>query len=66
MEGGSVVESLLFAVRHMKRKRLRSLLTVTGIAIGVLSVVIVSIIGEVGKSAVNRVLYPKYDAGNFW
>ena len=56
MEGGSVVESLLFAVRHMKRKRLRSLLTVTGIAIGVLSVVIVSIIGEVGKSAVNREL----------
>lgn len=50
------MDSLLFAFRNIRRKRLRSLLTVAGIAIGVLSVVIVSIIGEVGKSAVNREL----------
>lgn len=56
MEGGRIVDSLLFAFRNIRRKRLRSLLTVAGIAIGVLSVVIVSIIGEVGKSAVNQEL----------
>lgn len=50
------MDSLLFAFRNIRRKRLRSLLTVAGIAIGVLSVVIVSIIGEVGKSAVNQEL----------
>lgn len=50
------MDSFLFALRHIRRKRLRSLLTIAGIAIGVLSVVIVSIIGEVGKSAVTHEL----------
>ena len=49
-------DSFLFAIRHIKRRRLRALLTAAGIAVGVLSVVIVSVIGEVGKTAVNREL----------
>jgi len=40
-------------LRSVWRKRLRSGLTVMGIGIGVLSVVLISIIGEVGKAAVN-------------
>ena len=56
MEGERVRDSFLFALRHIRRKRLRAVLTAAGIAVGVLSVVIVSIIGEVGKSAVNREL----------
>lgn len=38
------------------RKKLRSVLTVTGIGIGVLSVILISIIGEVGKVTINTEL----------
>lgn len=41
------------SIKSIGRKKLRSALTVTGIAIGVLSVIIISIIGEVGKTAIN-------------
>lgn len=41
------------ALRNIFRKKLRSILTIAGIAIGVFSVVIISIIGEVGKGVIN-------------
>ena len=50
------MEAFSFAIRHISRKKTRALLTVAGILIGVLSVVIVSIIGDVGKKAVNAEL----------
>ena len=37
-------------LKNMFRKKLRTILTITGIGIGVLSVVVISLIGEVGKS----------------
>ncbi len=43
-------------MKNIMRKKLRSLLTIGGIAIGVLSVIIISIIGEVGKVTVNSEL----------
>lgn len=43
-------------MQNIFRKRLRSLLTILGIGIGVLSVVIISLIGEVGKSTINAEL----------
>ncbi len=44
------------SLKSMRRKKLRTSLTILGIAIGVLSVVIISMIGEVGKQAVNHEL----------
>lgn len=44
------------SIRNIFRKCLRSSLTILGIGIGVLSVVIISLIGEVGKQAVNSEL----------
>lgn len=44
------------SVKNIMRKRLRSILTVLGIGIGVLSVVLISIIGEVGKQTINTEL----------
>lgn len=44
------------AIRHFRRKRVRSALTVLGIGIGVLSVVLVSMIGQVGKVAIGQEL----------
>lgn len=41
------------AVRNLSRKKNRSFLTITGIAIGVASVVIISTIGEFGKTSVS-------------
>lgn len=40
-------------LKSIGRKKLRSGLTIMGIAIGVLSVIIISIIGDVGKQALN-------------
>lgn len=51
-----MIEAIQFAWRSIRRKKMRSALTVTGIAIGVMSVVIISIIGDIGKSTVNREL----------
>lgn len=44
------------SLKNMFRKKLRTMLTITGIAIGVLSVVIISLIGEVGKDTLNEEL----------
>lgn len=47
------MELLISAVKNAWRKRLRSMLTVGGIAVGVMSVVIITIVGDVGKKMVN-------------
>ncbi len=44
-----MIEIIKSAFRNIFRKRLRSFLTISGIAIGVLSVIIISAIGETGK-----------------
>lgn len=49
-------ETISFAIKSIRRRKMRSTLTVTGIAIGVLSVVIISMIGDIGKNAVNSEL----------
>lgn len=43
-------------LRNIFRKKLRSLLTVSGVAIGVISVLIISSIGEIGKQTINSEL----------
>lgn len=48
-----MLDSLRCAVRNLCRKKSRSFLTITGIAIGVASVVIISTIGEIGKTSVS-------------
>lgn len=50
------MDLLKSSFKSILRKKLRSMLTVTGIGIGVLSVVLISIIGEVGKATVNSEL----------
>ena len=49
-------ECIKQSLRVIKQSRLKAFLTVGGIAIGVSSVVIISSIGEMGKSAVDRQL----------
>lgn len=44
------------SMKNILRKKMRSMLTIIGISIGVLSVIIISIIGEVGKATVNSEL----------
>ena len=44
------------SLRHIVRKKSRSLLTMIGIGIGVLSVILISIIGEVGKRGIQAEL----------
>lgn len=48
-----MVDILLNSFRNIFRKRLRSFLTMSGIAIGVMSVVIISTIGNVGKEIIH-------------
>lgn len=43
-------------IRNMFRKKLRTILTISGIGIGVMSVVIISLIGDVGKASINQEL----------
>lgn len=50
------MDALRNSLRNIFRKRLRSLLTVAGIAIGVLSVVVITSIGDIGKQTVNSEL----------
>lgn len=47
------MELIISSFRNIFRKRLRSLLTVSGIAIGVLSVMVISTIGDIGKITIN-------------
>lgn len=44
-----IIDAIKLAVQNLGRKRLRSLLTVVGIGIGVASVVLIASIGEIGK-----------------
>lgn len=44
------------AIRSISRKKSRSLLTIIGISIGILSVVIITIIGDIGKQMLNKEL----------
>ncbi|MFZ2538066.1 MAG: ABC transporter permease [Oscillospiraceae bacterium] len=46
-------ETLSSSIKNIMRKKLRSMLTIVGISIGVLSVIIISIIGDVGKQTIN-------------
>lgn len=46
-------ETLASSIKNIMRKKLRSMLTIVGISIGVLSVIIISIIGDVGKETIN-------------
>lgn len=41
------------AITHIFRKRLRSLLTISGISIGILSIVVISNIGDLGKKTLD-------------
>lgn len=47
------MEIIISSFRNIFRKRLRSLLTISGIAIGVLSVMVISTIGDIGKMTIN-------------
>ncbi|MEG0693454.1 MAG: ABC transporter permease [Oscillospiraceae bacterium] len=49
-------ETLSSSIKNIMRKKLRSMLTIVGISIGVLSVIIISIIGDVGKETINMEL----------
>lgn len=51
-----MIEYLICALRNLGRKKLRTFLTVSGIAIGVSSVIIVGAIGAGGKQAVTNEL----------
>lgn len=44
------------SMKNIMRKKMRSALTITGISIGVLSIVIISIIGDMGKQTMNNEL----------
>jgi len=47
-----MIDYLIGAIRNIFRKKLRSFLTIAGIAIGIMSVVVISTIGEIGKSSI--------------
>lgn len=49
-------EAFSSSIKNIMRKKLRSMLTIMGISIGVLSVIIISIIGDVGKQTINTEL----------
>ena len=51
-----MIDSIRAAVRNLKRKWRRSVLTFIGIAVGVASVVVISTIGEYGKTTVTTEL----------
>lgn len=50
------MDSLIFSLRNLGRKRMRSFLTILSIAIGVSSVVIIGSIGQIGKATINQEL----------
>lgn len=50
------MELLFSTVKHLRRKRLRTLLTVAGIAVGTLLITLVSVLGDTGKAIVGEEL----------
>ncbi|HOV41869.1 MAG TPA: ABC transporter permease, partial [Oscillospiraceae bacterium] len=48
-----MLECIKTGMRDLFRSKLRSFLTIGGISIGVLSVVVISSIGEIGKTEIN-------------
>ncbi len=51
-----LTDSLVCSFRNLGRKKFRSFLTISGIAIGVASVVVIGSIGEIGKNTINKEL----------
>lgn len=51
-----MIEYIKCAMRNLGRKKFRTFLTISSIAIGVASVVLISTIGDVGKNAINNEL----------
>lgn len=51
-----MIDCIIGSIKNIMRKKMRSALTITGISIGVLSVVIISIIGNIGKVVLNSEL----------
>lgn len=51
-----LLDGIFSGIKNIFRKKVRSILTIIGISIGVLSVVVISIIGEVSKFALNSEL----------
>ena len=48
-----MIDIIRSGFRCLFRSKLRSFLTIAGIAVGVMSVVVVSSIGEIGKASIN-------------
>ena len=51
-----MIDIIRSGFRCLFRSKLRSFLTIAGIAVGVMSVVVVSSIGEIGKASINSEL----------
>ncbi len=49
-------DSLICSFRNLGRKKFRSFLTISGISVGVASVVLIGSIGEIGKNTINQEL----------
>jgi len=47
-----IIDMIGLSFRNLGRKKLRSILTILGVAVGVASVVVISSLGEIGKAAV--------------
>ena len=51
-----LLDSLICSFRNLGRKKFRSILTISGISIGVASVVLIGSIGAIGKETINKEL----------
>lgn len=51
-----MVQCVKSGIKNIFRKKIRSLLTISGVAIGVISVLIISSIGDIGKHTINQEL----------
>lgn len=55
---------LCCSIKNIKRKKIRTLLTVMGIVIGVASVIVIGTIGDIGKTAVKNELDRPWNRGS--